>query len=228
MKVLLLEDVYNLGRAGEVKKVAAGYGRNFLLPQGLAALATPDALAQSEEIATAANEKRAVLNNEMGGIAAKFEDLKLLFPARAGETGKLYGSITTQMVADKLSEEVGATVTKRQIETQPLRQLGMHNLKARLTLDIIPEFFVVVYREGESPENYMVAAEELAAEAAGLSIEEDVFEEEVEVVEEAAPVEEVAEEEVTEEAVEEAAPAEEVTEEALEEIVEEAEETSEE
>lgn len=174
MKVLLLEDVYNLGRAGEIKKVANGYGRNYLIPQGLAVLATPGALAQAERIQEEADKRRSLLNDEMSVVAEKLEGIKLLFAARAGETGKLYGSVTTQMIADELSEQIGLKITKRQIDSQPLRLLGMHTVKARLTIDIIPEFNVVVYREGESADNYMVDAEELAGDVEEESIETEV------------------------------------------------------
>lgn len=165
MNVLLLEDVYKLGRAGQVKKVANGYGRNHLIPQGLAVPATKASMLQAERIAATANKRRETLNAEMSGIAEKFSGLQLLFPARAGETGKLYGSITTQAIADQLNEKIGTAIDKRQIHGQPLRLLGLHKLGARLTVDVIPQFEVVVYREGESPENYMVAAAELAAAA---------------------------------------------------------------
>lgn len=165
MQVLLLEDVYKLGRAGQVKKVADGYGRNFLIPQGLATRATKAALQQAERIAAEADKKRTALNAEMSAVAEKFAGVQLLFPAKAGETGKLYGSVTTQMLADAISEKVGVKIDKRQIHGQPLRLLGLHKLGVRLTVDVIPQFEVVVYREGESPENYMVAAEELAAAA---------------------------------------------------------------
>ena len=189
MKVLLLQDVYNLGRAGEVKKVANGYGRNYLIPQGLAVLATAGALAQAERIQAEADQRRTLLNQEMSGVAEKLSTIQLVFPARAGETGKLYGSIMTQMLADSLSEELGTEITKRQIDSQPLRLLGMHKVKVRLTIDLIPEFGVVVYREGESPENYMVDAEDLASE----DYEEAVDDEEETAVDET-PGEAVAEE----------------------------------
>ncbi len=165
MNILLLEDVYNLGRAGDVKKVANGYGRNFLIPQGLALPATPGAVAQAEQIATEADKRRNVLNEELKSVADEIVEIQLVFPARAGETGKLYGSITTQAIAEALSEKIGREIDKRQIHGQPLRLLGMHQVGVRLTIDLIPEFSVVVYREGENPENYMVAAEELATEA---------------------------------------------------------------
>lgn len=69
------------------------------------------------------------------------------------------------MLADQISEKIGVKIDKRQIHGQPLRLLGMHKVGVRLTVDIIPQLEAVVYREGESPENYMIAAEELAAVA---------------------------------------------------------------
>jgi len=165
MKVLLLEDVYNLGRAGDVKKVANGYGRNFLLPHGLALLATPGALVNADRIKKEANVKREVLNQEMGLVAEKLVGLQLIFPAKASETGKLYGSVTTMMIANDLTEKLGIEITKRNIQGQPLRLLGMHKVKVQLTIDLLPEIDIVIYREGEPIENYMVNAEILFAGA---------------------------------------------------------------
>ena len=182
MKVLLLEDVYNLGRAGEIKKVANGYGRNYLIPQGLAVLATPGALAQAHHIQEEADLRRSILNKEMSVVADKLEGVRLEFPARAGETGKLYGSITTQMISDGLTERLGVEINKRQIDSQPLRLLGLHKVKVRLTIDLIPEFDVVVFREGESPENYLVDAEMLMTEEVEVSPEEVSTEIEEEVI----------------------------------------------
>jgi large subunit ribosomal protein L9 len=150
MKVLLLKDVYKLGRAGDVKKVADGYGRNFLLPQGMAALATVGALKQSEKIRTDATKKRAVLNNEMGSVAEVISGLALGFGSKAGETGKLYGSITAQDVANAIKAKTGVEIKRQQIDLQPIRTLGEHKAHIRLTMDLIPEIRVVVYREGEN------------------------------------------------------------------------------
>jgi len=151
MKVLLLKDVYKLGRAGDVKRVADGYGRNFLLPQGLAVLATPGALKQVEHIRAAANEQRAILNKEMDVIAKKIDGLTLTFSAKASETGKLYGSVTTQMIADKLKAKTTVELTRRQLDVQPVRILGTTKVAVRLTVDLIPHITVIVYREGETP-----------------------------------------------------------------------------
>jgi large subunit ribosomal protein L9 len=151
MKVLLLKDVYKLGRAGDVKKVADGYGRNFLIPQGLAVLATSGALKQVEQIRSRAAEVRAQANQEMSGVAVQLTDLVLTFPAKAGETGKLYGSITPSMIADAIKEKTGVEISRRQMDSEPLRTLGEHTVHIRLTLDLIPEVTVIVYREGEVP-----------------------------------------------------------------------------
>jgi large subunit ribosomal protein L9 len=151
MKVLLLKDVYKLGRAGDVKKVADGYGRNFLIPKGLAVLATQGAIKQAEGIRVLATEQRTVLNKELGGIAERLKDLVIGFAARAGETGKLYGSITTQMIADEISRKTDTKIDRRQIECEPIRVLGEHKCTVRLTVDLTPEIKIIVHREGETP-----------------------------------------------------------------------------
>ncbi len=150
MKVLLLKDVYKLGRAGDVKKVADGYGRNFLLPQGMALLATAEALKGAERIREKANVQRAIINQEMDAVAKQIAGLTLTFPARASETGKLYGSVTTQMIADAIKAKSGVEIARRQIDTQPLRMLGEYKVHIRLTVDLIPTIDVTVYREGEA------------------------------------------------------------------------------
>lgn len=159
MKVLLLKDVYKLGRAGDVKKVADGYGRNFLLPQGLAVLASSGALKQVEQIRKQAAILRAELNKEMGGVAEQINGMVLNFTSKAGETGKLYGSITTQMIAEGINDKLGTKVDRHQIEFDPIRTLGEHKGRVRLTVDLVPTVTVFVYREGEAP----VVKEEKAA-----------------------------------------------------------------
>ena len=159
MKVLLLKDVYKLGHAGDVKRVADGFGRNFLLPQGLAVLATQGALKQVDHIRTKATARRAVLNNELGAIAQQISGQVFTFSSRAGETGKLYGSITAQMVTDAMNEKLGTKIDRHQVELEPIRILGEHKARIRLTVDLVPEIKVIVYREGEAP----VAAQAPAA-----------------------------------------------------------------
>lgn len=182
MKVLLIKDVYKLGRAGDVKRVADGYGRNYLLPQGLAVLATPGAMKQAENIRAQAAASRAVLNEEMSGVAEVISKVTLAFPAKAGETGKLYGSITSQMIADAIREQTGVEINRRQLDSEPIRNLGTHKVHVRLTVDLVPEITVVVHREGEAPGS--VEGEE-AAEETGEAV--------AEIAEQAEPVEAEAE-----------------------------------
>lgn len=151
MKVLLTKDVYKLGRAGDVKRVADGYGRNFLLPQGLAVLATSGAMKQVDAIRAKAVTRRAALNEEMGSVADVLTRTLVTFVGKAGETGKLYGSITTQMIADQIFEKTGIKIERRQIDSQPIRNLGDHKARVRLTVDLMPEVKILVYREGEAP-----------------------------------------------------------------------------
>ena len=150
MRVLLLKDVYKLGRAGDVKKVADGYGRNYLMPQGMAVLATPGALKRVEHIKASATVQRAILNKEMDAVAQRLNGAILNFTMKASETGKLYGSVTNQMLAEAIKEKLGVDVARRQIDVQPIRTLGEFKVNIRLTVDLIPSVKVFVYREGEA------------------------------------------------------------------------------
>jgi large subunit ribosomal protein L9 len=190
MKVLLLKDVYNLGRAGDVKKVADGYGRNFLLPQKLAVLATSGSLKQADHIKKVAAEQRAVLNQELGSVAVQLEGVELAFPVKAGETGRLYGSVTTSMIAEAITDQTGADIDRRQVESQPIKLLGVHSARVRLTMDLLPEIKVIVHREGEPPESVFeeeIIPEEVPTEDfAELQAELDAIDAEAEAEEAAA------------------------------------------
>jgi len=163
MKVLLIKDVYKLGRAGDVKKVADGFGRNFLIPQGMAVVASSSALKQVEKIKERATLERNSLNTELGGLAEQISSLVLTFSGKAGETGKLYGSITTQMVADAINQKLGSTLDRHHIEAEPIRSLGEHTARIRLTMDLTPEVKIIVHREGESVETIEKPAEPASA-----------------------------------------------------------------
>jgi large subunit ribosomal protein L9 len=164
MKVLLTKDVYKLGRAGDIKKVADGYGRNFLLPQGLAVLATAGALKQTDKIRSQAEVRRTELNSELKDLASHINGITVVFSAKAGETGKLYGSITTQDVATAIQEKTRYEVKKQQIDMQPIRNLGEFKAHVRLTMDLVPEVKIIVHRDGEALEEE--AVQEAASPAA--------------------------------------------------------------
>ena len=165
MKVMLIKDVYKLGRAGDVKRVADGFGRNFLIPQGLAVLATAGALKQIERIKGQAEVRRNTQNDELKGVAELIQGVALDFAVKAGETGKLYGSITTQDVATALTEKVRYEVKRQLVDMMPIREIGEFTAHIRLTMDLVPEIKILVHREGES-------AEEMKAKEAKESKEE--------------------------------------------------------
>jgi large subunit ribosomal protein L9 len=165
MKVMLIKDVYKLGRAGDVKKVADGFGRNFLIPQGLAVLATAGALKQVERIKGQAEIRRNTQNDELKGVSETIQGVVLDFAVKAGETGKLYGSITTQDVATALTEKVRYEVKRQLVDMMPIREIGEFVAHIRLTMDLVPEIKITVHREGES-------AEEMKAKEAKESKEE--------------------------------------------------------
>ncbi len=175
MKVLLLHDVYKLGHAGDVKKVADGYGRNYLLPQGLAVLGTPSAVKMAAGIKAKADVVRAQVSTEMTAVSERINGTWITFPSKAGETGKLYGSITPQMVADAISEKAGIKIEKHQLDVQPIKTLGEHKAGVRLTIDIVPTVKIMVYREGETP--VLGDTEEKPADEAVAETEEKPAEE---------------------------------------------------
>ena len=201
MKVLLLKDVYKLGRAGDIKKVADGFGRNFLLPQGLAVLATPGALKQVDRIRSTAEVRRNAQNEELKGLSEQIEGLVLTFASKAGETGKLYGSITTQNVADALQEKVRYEIKRHQVDMQPVRNLGEFSAHVRLTMDLVPTIKLLVHREGEAPETALLEQEKAAklaqseqAQLEEIPLEEPDLTESTQAAEESAPEEPAPEE----------------------------------
>jgi large subunit ribosomal protein L9 len=172
MKVLLTQDVYNLGRAGDVKNVADGYGRNYLLPRGLAILATPVALKRAERIKQVAVEKRAREKADVDSLAQMIGGVALTFNVRAGEKGKLFGSITATHIADAISKKIGIEFDKRKVALrEPIRDVGTFTVPVRLSAEVAPAVTVVVQPEGAAvPEQPAQAAptdapSEVASEA---------------------------------------------------------------
>ncbi len=170
-KVLLLQDVPNLGMAGNVFSVAAGYARNYLMPRGLAVLATKGALKQADMVKQAALRRRAQERANAEAQAQLINQQRLLFVANAGDNDRLYGSITSQDIADRLGEAVGFEVDRRRIVLEhPLRELGVYPLQLRLIADVAANFTVGVVREGEG---WAEAEARQAAKSAPAPVAED-------------------------------------------------------
>lgn len=154
IKVLLLQDVQNLGQAGEVYRVAGGYARNYLMPRGMAVLATAGAMKQAEEVRQAGIRRRAQERANAEAQAQIIRGKKLLFHANAGENQRLYGSVTAAEIASRLAEEVGFDVDRRKLVMDgALRELGKYEIELRLMADVAAPFIVGVGREGEGWED---------------------------------------------------------------------------
>ena len=133
MKVILTKDVQGTGKAGEVKDVADGYARNFLLPRKLAIPATGSAL-RSVEQRKASEAKRASTEEQAArALADRLTAAPVVLTAKVGDQGRLYGSITSADIAEQLSAQLGQPIDRRKIELEnPIRQLGSHEVTIRL------------------------------------------------------------------------------------------------
>lgn len=148
MQVLLLKDVPNLGKAGTVKNVADGYARNYLFPQKLAVPATPEAMKQAEAIRKAALRRQQRMEEEAEALAKELEVITLIFKAKAGESGKLYGSVTASHIAEALSAKMGMEFDKRKIDLEePLKELGAHQVRIKLAPNVSGFVRVVIEPE---------------------------------------------------------------------------------
>lgn len=153
MKVLLLEDVPKLGPAGHVITVADGYARNYLIPRKLAKPITAGSLQEIEHVREMGARRRARQVAAAQELAHRIESVTLRFQARAGDTGKLYGSITPADIAAALTQTLGHEIDRRKIECDPLRQLGEHMVPIRLGADVSAQVKVVIDPEAAHTES---------------------------------------------------------------------------
>lgn len=150
MKILLTQDVENLGRAGEIKKVHDGYARNFLIPKGLAVLATEATTRQAQVEHKVQDKVKRRAEEEAASLAEILWQLRLTFRAKAGEKDRLYGSITSTDIVEALERQTGQTFDKRRVQLKgAIRELGEHRVPIKLMTNIVPEITVVVEREEE-------------------------------------------------------------------------------
>ncbi|QIA28101.1 50S ribosomal protein L9 [Thermaerobacter sp. PB12/4term] len=148
MKVVLLQDVKGLGRKGDIKDVADGYARNFLLPKGLAREATREVLNQIQQ-QEAARQRRARQELEQArSLAHRLDGRAVEVRARAGESGRLFGSVTSQDVVEALARTFGVKIDRKRVELpEPLRQLGSYDVVLRLHPEVTCRITVVVRPE---------------------------------------------------------------------------------
>ncbi len=133
MKVILADDVVNLGRKGDVVTVADGYARNFLVPKGLALFASKGALKQADQMRRAREEKERKVKEAAEGRVARLGASPVYISARAGEEGRLFGSVTKTDVARAIEEQLGEAVDRHEVRLDdPIRHLGTHNIEVHL------------------------------------------------------------------------------------------------
>jgi large subunit ribosomal protein L9 len=154
MKIILRKDVEKLGEAGSLATVKDGYARNFLIPQGLAVVATPGEMKMWEHNQAVKNRKVERQEKELQSLADKISAQTLHFEARAGEGGRLFGSVTGPDIAEKLSAAIGEEIDRRKvILSEPIRTSGEHTVSIHLVGKLRPALTVVVNAiEDESSE----------------------------------------------------------------------------
>ncbi len=148
MKVIFLQDVPNVARAGEIKEVANGYGRNFLIPQKLASLASSPAIGLIEAQRKISTRNQQQTEGEVVEVANQLDGREVFLKARVGAKDRLYGSITNADIAAELESATGLVIDKKKIElAKPFNQLGSYDVAIRLAKDVIPKIKVTVTEE---------------------------------------------------------------------------------
>ena len=178
MKVVFLEDVPGVAEGGDVKEVKNGFARNYLIPKNLAVPATHNALQRVKSLSLQAEIVRERDHADMGAIAELLEGVQVNVEMRAGSGGRLYGSVTNGIVAEKLSELISQEIDRRTVEIpEPIRELGRFDVNVRLRPEIEAKIQVLVYATGTDPTAEVDAVEEAEDEAAADAVEEDRAEE---------------------------------------------------
>ena len=149
MKVVFLEDVSTKDKKGDIKEVAEGYARNYLIPRGLALPATPSAIKAAQKLTEERERKRARQHEEFVELAGRIEGKELKFKAKASTKGTLHGSVTTADIAAQLSDLVNVEIDRKKIALKtPLHKVGAHEVDVVFAKDASAKITVVI--EGES------------------------------------------------------------------------------
>jgi len=167
MKIVLRQDVPKLGEAGTIHEVANGYARNYLIPQGMAILATPGEVKVAETNLAVKERRVARQEAQLQALADRIDGQRLTFTVRAGEQGRLYGSITAADIAGELGTLVGEEVDRRKVVLEdPIRTVGEHAVVVHLVGRLRPRVTVIV--AGELEDGTPVLAVPAPAEAAAV------------------------------------------------------------
>ena len=170
MKIILTQDVEKLGAAGSLQEVKPGYARNYLIPKGMAHAATAGMIKQVEERQAAEQRRIAKQEVAMQSLSDRIQGLRLSFTARAGETGRLFGSVTAADIAEELSKQLGEEIDRRKVDVGTgLHEVGEFPVTINLVGRLKPQITATVAAEGASEptasEETEAAADETIAEA---------------------------------------------------------------
>jgi large subunit ribosomal protein L9 len=199
MQVVLRQDVDNLGLRGEVVNVARGYARNYLLPRGLAELATPGLVRELEKRNSQRARHEAQTSDEAQAIATRLNETELRFDVNAGATGSLFGSVTATNVADRLWDDLKIRIDRRKLDVGTIKRVGRYTIPVEVLGDVTAELRLLIVPEGGElpPEEKLEAAAaaeaEEAAEAERAHVEAEALVE-AEIAADEDPEEETADE----------------------------------
>ena len=156
MKVVFLKDVQGVANGGDVKDVKKGFARNYLIPQNLATPATRESLKRVDRLGTHADVQRLKTLSDMKALAEQVDGAKVNVEMRAGASGRLYGSVTNTIVADKISDLTDRDIDRRTITIpEPIRTLGRHELNVRLYPGVTAMIDLTVHPTGTDPEEFI-------------------------------------------------------------------------
>lgn len=174
MKIVLRQDVPKLGEAGSIQTVANGYARNYLIPKGMAVLATDGEIKTAQHNMQVRERKVARQEEQLQSFADKIDGTRIEFTALAGNQGRLFGSVTTSEIAEQLEEKIGEEIDRRKIQlTEPLRTIGEHEVEIHLVGRLRPTITVVINAEKTEEDEAEEAREAVEAEAVEAEAGED-------------------------------------------------------
>ena len=155
MRVVFLEDVPGVAQGGDIKEVKNGFARNYLIPKSLATPATHNAVQRVQKLQNLAQVNRVKRLEDMKELAAEFDGAQISVEMRAGSSGRLYGSVTNAIIAQRLAELTEKEIDRRAVELEePIRELGAYDLTVKLHPEVEAGISVLVYPTGMTSEEF--------------------------------------------------------------------------
>ena len=175
MRVVFLEDVPGVAQGGDIKEVKNGFARNYLIPKNLATPATHNAVQRVSRLQNQAQVSRVKRLEDMRELAAEFNGAQVSVEMRAGSSGRLYGSVTNAIIAERLAELTEKEIDRRSVDLEePIRELGAYDLTVKLHPEVEAGISVLVYPTGMTPEEFAESLNDSEESEDGDADEEQV------------------------------------------------------